>query len=115
MSVTFWAPGPAFGEMNLATGEMNLANANARLCLQVLGLDDEDLCGEIKPDHLPQILRKIVLILNNPNYFLPTRKDSVDKNFMDCGCDSDKIRNYLQRFQAICIEAKKANDSVVWG
>ena len=45
--------------------EMNLANTNARVLLQVAGLDAVDLCGSVEHSDLPAVIRRLVLALNS--------------------------------------------------
>ena len=45
--------------------EFNLANTNARVLLQLAGLDAVDLCGSVAHADLPAVVRRLVLAMNS--------------------------------------------------
>lgn len=111
MSVTFYVDGDIENDPYL-----NVANGNAQTVLQLMGLDGRDpYVGEIQPNDLPLILRRLMKFRNNRHELFPFIKEPlVESNIIEFGRSMDQILRYTEQMSKLCSFAMQINRKVIW-
>jgi hypothetical protein len=91
--------------------ELNLANTNAKAFLDLLDLDtDEDLYGSVLTGEVTLVEASRAWMKANARFEqLVTkhiREEEQDGNIYSAGLTSRQLRTYLDKFQALIVEAR---------
>jgi hypothetical protein len=104
----------ATGKASIAP-ECNMANSSARICLEAMGIESEDLLGSMPPGEL---LNKV----NNArgiNRFTSEATEEYGQggaHIFSAGYDADRIMSLLSCIRKVCEWAvKNSAAEVVWG
>jgi len=112
--------------------ELNVSNANARLILNMLEIDNDELIGGIKHEELPELKRKLIK-LKNINTRKYTRDTVTDKGsvrvskdehglskisrgptMIDVGVGQEQITHYIDTLLDLVDFAQKNNAAIVF-
>lgn len=88
--------------------ELNLANSNARAFIDFLGIDTEE-CDYALAGEVTLVEAKRAWMKANATFEVRAknfvREEEVRGNFFSAGLSVDQIRNYLERFRLLIVEA----------
>jgi hypothetical protein len=97
---------------------MNLANATARVVLELVDLDSDDLYGCLRLKEIPEVRRRIIRALN------AHLSDHAQKPFVwggqrrarviDCGLSVERVKDRLRRFDELLAYAQRTGRDVTW-
>lgn len=142
MSVTFFRPtapieviDDQWGGYSQRAGAVNFGNATARVLLQILNRESDDLVGDLSGTDLDCAIQTCLLAANQGQVLagravpssmnhgrvrvtageggLPTI--STGPTMIDFGCPPERIRSGLLDLVALFAEARRNNDQVCWG
>ena len=102
----------------------NFANVNARVLFDMMGLGDllaDGLAGRFEGKTLDRVIRGIIKAYNNTRveYTRPSIANGTlgwgGCRLIDPGATDESMRRRMELLLAVCAEAKRTGDTVVYG